>query len=215
MLPREATDDTEACLVVRDAGAAGGPIDVRWAGTEVRVRAPADATLAFEGVPVREAVALDAALKGFVGDLLGDYTCISKRLALHVDCTYCRTWKSSDTRRTGRPRNRTRAWCIQALSSIQGGIISYRGTSGGGIDETAWTGGFLDSWLGRRWGLRNDGRHHGLDKHAIAQWAVEIALALDAAIVFARLVLQLDPYPLAHLEACLASKAHGSFAAIV
>jgi hypothetical protein len=72
MLPREATEDTEGCLVVRTAGAAGGPIDVRCAGTVVRVRAPADATLAFEGVPVREAVALDAALRGFVGDIVGD-----------------------------------------------------------------------------------------------------------------------------------------------
>lgn len=78
MLPREATEDTEACLVVRAAGAAGGPIDVRWAGTEVRVRAPTDATLAFEGVPVREAAALDAALKGFVGDFVGDCISISK-----------------------------------------------------------------------------------------------------------------------------------------
>lgn len=72
MLPFDATDDTEACLVVRDAGAAGGPIDVLCAGTDVRVRAPANATLAFDGVPVRDAAVLDAALKGFVGDLLGD-----------------------------------------------------------------------------------------------------------------------------------------------
>lgn len=72
MLPREATEDTEACLVVRGGGAAGGPIEVRWGGAEGRVRVPADATLAFEGVPVREAVALDAALKVFVGDLLGE-----------------------------------------------------------------------------------------------------------------------------------------------
>lgn len=79
MLFLDTAEDTEACLVVRDAGAAGGPIDVRWAGTDVRVLAPAEGTLAFEGVPVREAAALDAALRGFVGDFVGD--CIERAVS--------------------------------------------------------------------------------------------------------------------------------------
>lgn len=57
-------------------------MDVRWPETEVRERAPADATLAFDGVPVREAAALDAALKGFVGDFVGDCVNVST-LHLH------------------------------------------------------------------------------------------------------------------------------------
>lgn len=36
------------------------------------MRGPVDGTRAFDGVPVREAVALEAALNGFVGDLAGD-----------------------------------------------------------------------------------------------------------------------------------------------
>ncbi len=72
--PRGATEDIEVCRAVRDAGAAGGPIDVRWPGIEALCRAPADATRAFEGVPVLDAAALEAALKGFVGDFDGDYS---------------------------------------------------------------------------------------------------------------------------------------------
>lgn len=48
-------------------------MEVRWAGIEVLCREPAEATRALEGVPVLEAAALDAALKGFVGDFDGDY----------------------------------------------------------------------------------------------------------------------------------------------
>lgn len=72
MLPLEATEDIEACR--RDAGTAGGGMDVRCAVIEVRVRAPAEGTLAaLDGVPVLEAVVLDAALRGLVGDFAGDW----------------------------------------------------------------------------------------------------------------------------------------------
>lgn len=71
ILPLDATDDIEACR--RDAGTAGGGIDVLWELIEVRVRAPAEGTLAaLDGVPVLETVVLDAALSGLVGDLAGD-----------------------------------------------------------------------------------------------------------------------------------------------
>lgn len=66
-------DDTDDCLAVREAGIAGGPIEVLFPAMDVRVLAPAEGTLALEGVPVLEADALEAALIGFVGDLVGDY----------------------------------------------------------------------------------------------------------------------------------------------
>lgn len=220
MLFRDATEEIEACRVVREAGAAGGPMDVRWAGTEVRVRAPAEATLAFEGVPVLETEALDAALRGLVGDLVGDCALdVStehsiRESGMTVEYPYRRTREPPNTSRSG-SSDRTWAGCVEALPSAQGGIVSDRGTVRRRIDKAAGTGGLLDSWLGRRRGLRDNGCHHGLDKHAVAHRAIEIALSLNAAIVFARLVLELDPYPLADLEACLASKPHGGFAAIV
>lgn len=67
-------------------------------------------------------------------------------------------------------------------------------------------------WRGR---LRDDCGHHGLDKHAVAHGAVEVALALDASIVFARLLLELDADPFAHLEVSWAREPHNSLAAIV
>lgn len=74
-------DDT---LAVREATTAGGPIDVRWVIVDVRaLEAPAvadaEGTLAFEGVPVREAEALDVALSCFVGDFTGDLTKLVRR----------------------------------------------------------------------------------------------------------------------------------------
>lgn len=71
----DATEDVEACRV-RDAGAAGGPIDVR-APELGRVFEPADGTRALEGVPVRETVALGGPLSCFVGDFVGDYPGVS------------------------------------------------------------------------------------------------------------------------------------------
>lgn len=74
MLPllRCAAEEAGVCRAVLDAGAAGGPIDVRCAGMDVRWRAPVDATRVFEGVPVLDAAALDVALEGFEGDFDGD-----------------------------------------------------------------------------------------------------------------------------------------------
>lgn len=72
-LPRDAAEEVGVCRAVFEAGAAGGPIDVRCPGADVRWRALVDATRVFEGVPVLDAAALDAALKGFVGDFDGDY----------------------------------------------------------------------------------------------------------------------------------------------
>jgi hypothetical protein len=64
----------------------------------------------------------------------------------------------------------------------------------------------------RRW---KNGGHHGFDEHAVAQGAVEVALALDAAIILARLLLQLDTDPFSDLEVGLAGEADDAFAAIL
>ena len=60
----------------------------------------------------------------------------------------------------------------------------------------------------------DDGRHHGLDKHAVPHGAVEVANALDAAIIFAGFVLELDANPLADLKARLADESDSGLAAI-
>lgn len=72
--PRDAIDEIEVCRAVRATGAAGGPIDVLCPVTDgLADLGPVEGTLtAFDGVPVRETVVLDAADKGFVGDLAGD-----------------------------------------------------------------------------------------------------------------------------------------------
>lgn len=46
-------------------------------------------------------------------------------------------------------------------------------------------------------------------------WAIKVPFPLDAAIVFAGLLIKLDAHPLADLEACWADKADGAFATIV
>ena len=91
--PLPAADDVEGCLVTRDAGKAGGPMDVLVLAappTEGRGLVPTEETLAFDSVPVRELVALDAAFVAscFVGDFVGDYNiaclsafCLSSRPA--------------------------------------------------------------------------------------------------------------------------------------
>ena len=61
-------------LGARDAGTAGGPIDVRVPPTLGRgLDVVIDGVLAFDGVPVLEGAALDPLVdSGFVGDLVGD-----------------------------------------------------------------------------------------------------------------------------------------------
>ena len=114
-----------------------------------------------------------------------------------------------------RLRNGARTRSIQASPFAQGCI------AGGGCPArariiAAGPGGFASGggWLGGG-RLRDDGGHHGFDKHAVAHGAVKVSLAADAAIVLARLVLQLDADPLAKLEAGLASEADDTLAAIV
>ena len=119
---------------------------------------------------------------------------------------------SSDARGSC-PRNRTRTWGIYAPPPSCCGIRAD-GDSGGSWIEAAWSGGLL-CWRRLRSGhRRNDGGHHGLDEHAIAHGAIEVALASDAAIVLPRLVLELDAYPVAHLEVGLAKEADNALAAI-
>ena len=71
----ETVDDTEDCRPVRDAGMAGGPIDVRVTPppTDGLAFAVTEGTLAFDGVAVRDVEALDAAVVScLVGDFVGD-----------------------------------------------------------------------------------------------------------------------------------------------
>jgi hypothetical protein len=52
------------------------------------------------------------------------------------------------------------------------------------------------------------------DEHAIAHIAIEVAFALDAAIVFAGALIELNTDPIAHGEAGLADEADCAGAAI-
>lgn len=73
----DATEDVEACRF-REAGAGGGPIEVRT--PEVgRVFAVTDGTRALEGVPVRETEALEGPLNCLVGDFVGDLAMLDGR----------------------------------------------------------------------------------------------------------------------------------------
>lgn len=58
------------------------------------------------------------------------------------------------------------------------------------------------------------GGHHGLDEHAVTHGAVEVTLALDAAIILARLLLELDADPFSDLKMGLTGEPDGTFAAI-
>lgn len=67
-------DETDDCLTVLVAGIGGGPIDVRVDPiVDVRGFVATDETREFDGVPVRDVLALDVAVPScFVGDLVGD-----------------------------------------------------------------------------------------------------------------------------------------------
>lgn len=63
-------DEVDTCLVRAVGG--GGPMDVRGPPTDGRDFAPTEGARAFDGVPVRDTVVLEAALNCFVGDFVGD-----------------------------------------------------------------------------------------------------------------------------------------------
>jgi hypothetical protein len=65
-----------------------------------------------------------------------------------------------------------------------------------------------------RWWLGEDGHSTRPDKHAGAHGAFEVALALDAAIVFTGAIVELDTDPIAHGETGLADEADEADAAI-
>lgn len=66
------------CRAVRDAGAAGGPIEVLAPPpNDGRTLDPAEGARAFEGVPVRDVAVLEGPLMScFVGDFVGDYEAV-------------------------------------------------------------------------------------------------------------------------------------------
>lgn len=100
---------------------------------------------------------------------------------------------------------------------VEIGVAARNRSSTHGRVESRRSGGRFASCCGGlgSGGLRDDGGHHGLDKHAVAHGAVKVSLALDAAIVLPRLLLELDADPFAHLEVSRARKPHNSLAAIV
>ena len=67
----------------------GGPIDVRAGPVETRLfPTMAEATRAFDGVPVRELAPLDAAVAScLVGDFVGDYQAESSQHAIFGSST--------------------------------------------------------------------------------------------------------------------------------
>ncbi len=67
---------------------------------------------------------------------------------------------------------------------------------------------------GRRWCLGQHGDGGRADEHAVAHGAVEVALALDTAIVLTAVVLQLDADPVASREQGLADEADDASATI-
>lgn len=110
-------------------------------------------------------------------------------------------------------RHRARARRIQALPPIQTRIPRSRSPPSPWV-EARRSRGLPCRGRSRGRGLRNDCNHHGLDEHAVAGRAVEVSLALDAAVVLARLLIELDAYPFANLEVGRARKADSAFAAI-
>lgn len=67
---RAVPDEVDTCLVRAVGG--GGPMDVRGPPIDGRDFAPTEGARAFDGVPVRDTVVLEAALNCFVGDFVGD-----------------------------------------------------------------------------------------------------------------------------------------------
>jgi hypothetical protein len=57
--------------------------------------------------------------------------------------------------------------------------------------------------------------HHRFDKHAIAHRTIKVTLSLNASIVFARLVLQLNAYPFSNLKVSGAHETNDGLGAIV
>lgn len=115
-------------------------------------------------------------------------------------------------------RDRAGAWRVDARPPlVEIGVAARNRSSAHGRMESRRSGGRFASGCGGlgSGGLRDDGGHHGLDKHAVAHGAVKVSLALDAAIVLPRLLLELDADPFAHLEVSRARKPHNSLAAIV
>jgi hypothetical protein len=172
--------------------------------------AAADETLAFDGVLVRDAAALEAALSCLVGDFAGD--CIHVMLA-KFQRIGCGTY--AYPRKTGRTRLGDRAWAgsIQALPLCQRNISAGSGLYCRRV-EAAWASRFANNGLGTG-RLCNNCCHHGFDKHAIVHGAIEVSDALHAAIVFARLFVELDTNPLANLKVGWARKPDRGFAAII
>ncbi|EQK98871.1 hypothetical protein OCS_05412 [Ophiocordyceps sinensis CO18] len=66
----------------------------------------------------------------------------------------------------------------------------------------------------RRRGLRQDGDHDWLDKHAVFHGTVKVVPSLDAAVILARLFLELDADPFSDREVGLAGEANDAPAAI-
>ena len=79
-------EDVDTCRVVRVAGAAGGPIDVRVPVADGRVLDAAEETRAFEGVFVLDTPALLGALICFVGDLVGDLKLLAEESSSSASC---------------------------------------------------------------------------------------------------------------------------------
>jgi hypothetical protein len=75
---RAVPDEVDACLVRAVGG--GGPMDVRGPPIDGRDFAPTEGARAFDGVPVRDTVVLEAALNCFVGDFVGDLIRVSIQL---------------------------------------------------------------------------------------------------------------------------------------
>jgi hypothetical protein len=62
--------------------------------------------------------------------------------------------------------------------------------------------------------LGKDGDFCWPHKHAVAHGAVEIALAIDTAVVLARVIVKFNPGPVVLGKGCLAQVADGAGAAI-
>lgn len=114
----------------------------------------------------------------------------------------------------------TWARCIQAHAFVQTRVDSARASSSArpGRDlETArarwWSSGdrLLRGW--RRW-LSKHGDCDGPHKHAISHFAIEVALSLNASVVFAGSIVELDADPVSLGEVWLADIADVAGAAV-
>lgn len=122
-----------------------------------------------------------------------------------------------DASRASCSRSRARTSSVKTYPFAQTRIRDCReasGTWGEAARPTGFPGRRLRSWRCCCGGLFDNGQRGGLDEHAIAGCTLEVAFALDAAIVLSRVIFELDADPFARGEMRVAHVAYDACAAV-